>query len=81
MESSNPEEINIYIIFKKKKIQFQVKNKSTFKELNRQLYSNLYKHLLEEYQRTPEKAEKVLREVVGFESVDGDINFDYRLSL
>lgn len=28
-----------------------------------------------------EKVEKILRSVVGFESVDGDINFDYRLSL
>lgn len=47
MENSNPEEINIYIIFKKKKIQFQVKKKTPFKELNRLLYLHLHKHLIE----------------------------------
>lgn len=81
MENSNPEEINIYIIFKKKKIQFQVKKKTPFKELNRLLYLHLHKHLIEQYPRHPEKADKLLKNIVGFESVDGDINFDYRLSL
>jgi hypothetical protein len=28
-----------------------------------------------------EKVEKIIKGVVGFESVDGDVNFDYRLSL
>ena len=28
-----------------------------------------------------EKAQKIFKTVIGFESVDGDTNFDYRLSL
>lgn len=38
--------ITVCIIYKKKKIQFGVKNNTTFEDLNKRLYSELYEHLL-----------------------------------
>lgn len=37
--------------------------------------------MTQEAQMPREKVEKIMKSVVGFESVDGDVNFDYRLSL
>lgn len=69
------------IIYKKKKIEFNVKSKTPFEELNRELYRRLHSYLLNEAQMSNEKIEKIMKSIVGFESVDGDLNFDYRLSL
>ena len=71
----------IYIIYKQNKIQFSVKAKTTFQQLNKLLYTHLIKYLLQEMHLSSQKAEKIMKSVVGFSSVDGDINFDYRLSL
>jgi hypothetical protein len=80
-EQRNLDELTICIIYKKKKIEFHVQNKTSFEELNRQLYQHLHAYLLHEAQLTQEKIERAMKSIVGFESVDGDVNFDYRLSL
>lgn len=41
----------------------------------------MYVHFLQETQNNEEKAVKMIKSIVGFESVDGDINFDFRFSL
>jgi hypothetical protein len=74
------DELTICIIYKKKKIEFTVKTHTPFPELNRQLYSHLHAHL-SEGKLSSDKIGRTMRSVVGFESVDGDVNFDYRLSL
>lgn len=38
----------IYIIYKQNKIQFSVKAKTTFQQLNKLLYTHLIKYLLQE---------------------------------
>lgn len=72
--------MTVCLIYKKKKISFAVPMHTPFGELTRLLYSRLQQHLAQE-QLAPEKIHSILKGVVGFESVDGDVNFDYRLSL
>lgn len=77
----DPDQITVCILYRKKKIQFGVRNQTSFEQLSSALYKYLYQHILHETLNNFEKAAKILKTVVGFESVDGDINFDYRLSL
>lgn len=42
----NIDYITVCIIYKKKKIQFGVKSNTPFEELNRQMYQEMYDHLL-----------------------------------
>ena len=44
--SKNIDYITVCILFKKKKIQFGVKSNTSFEDLNKQLYQELYEHLL-----------------------------------
>jgi len=50
-------------------------------DLKKQLFTQLHAYLTQEAQMPREKVEKIMKSIVGFESVDGDVNFDYRLSL
>lgn len=50
------DEVAMYIIYKQSKIQFTVKNKTNFEELNKLLYSHLLKHLVTELNHSIEKA-------------------------
>lgn len=70
----------VCIIFKKKKIQFFVPNELPFKELNARLYHE-FNNFLSSNLMSPDHILKTMSSVLGFESTDGDINFDYRLSL
>lgn len=54
-EPRKVDELTMCIIYKKKKIEFTVKSKTSFDELNRQLYRHLHSYLLNEAQITNEK--------------------------
>lgn len=54
-EQRKVDEITICIIYKKKKIEFSVKSKTTFQELNREMYRRLHGYLVNDAQMGGEK--------------------------
>lgn len=81
LHSPLPDSLTVCIICKKKKIAFNVESNLPFSDLLPLMYRNLKNHLLKMYPDNIDKVQRVLKGVAGFESADGDINFDYRLSL
>jgi hypothetical protein len=74
-------QLTLCILYKKRKIQFHLPSATPFAQVTEALYAHLHRYLAEDAQVPPEKAHRILRSIVGWESVDGDVNFDYRLSL
>ena len=76
-----PDSLTVCILFKKKKVNFNVEPNLPFSELLPLMFRHLKDHLLRVHPDNLDKVQRILKGVVGFESADGDVNFDYRLSL